>query len=152
MIDRNKKAQNIIDAAAAKAELLRSVACAVSCDLAESIAAEMEEAGFDLPRADIDYSVSYVDVTTTLTEGLSLKDVKPFLKRVAATRLYEPATYHPAAESGLVHWSFRGKDDIMTLKIFVWLGNSVTCRRVPTGHMVEEYKVVCDDMPEVEVD
>jgi len=90
-----------------------------------------------------------VSVGYTLAGKQSLKDMRPFLKAVAKTRIFCPATYTVQAEYGYVTWTFQTKegDPVKSLSFNIHLGQSVSCKRVATGRMTEEYEVVCDEIP-----
>lgn len=147
MIDIDAKIKELQKSARESYKKLRSDEHRETVALANEIEAAMRGKGFDATASDTGYSVS---VSATLAGKQALKQIKPFLKMVAATREYSPARYNQQAASGYVTWSFYSKhaENSQTLQFTIWLGESVSCKRVATGHMTEEYEVVCESVPD----
>lgn len=130
---------------------LRSAEHTELVQVTNDVEATMRGKGFDV-------STSNDAASTTLSLHLrgkqGLKNMRPFLKQIARTRLFQPASYTPYASSGYVSWMFRTKNEEnqqQYLHITVWLGTSVSCKRVATGRFTEEYEYVCDPIPDEEL-
>lgn len=111
----------------------------------------MREKGFDVSTSNDTTSAT---LSLHLQGKQSLKDMRPFLAKIAKTRLFQPASYTPHAESGYVSWMFKTKSEEgaqQYLHLAVWLGSSVSCKRVSTGRFTEEYEYVCDPIPDEEL-
>jgi len=88
----------------------------------------------------------YIDVR--LQPEQSIKDIRPLLHEIAATRAFGPAVKHEYLEMEWLGWDFmeKPKEGITPQKLMfrVWYGSSKVCRQVGTGEFKEVMKVVCD--------
>ncbi|MCP3657449.1 MAG: hypothetical protein GY766_21585 [Herbaspirillum sp.] len=146
MIDINTRIKQMQKQARATYKAMRSDAHRELVDVTNEIETAFREKGFD---ASASGDTASTTITLTLQGKQSLKNMRPFLKQLARTRAFGPATYRAAPEYGYVAWTFKSRsiEDSQTLILNVWLGTSVSCKRVATGRMTEEYEVVCDEIP-----
>ncbi len=120
-------------------------------DVTNDMEAAMCAKGFDVSTSS---DVATATLSLHLRGKQSLKNMRPFLKQIAKTRLFQPASYTPYASSGYVSWMFRTKSEEnqqQYLHLTVWLGTSVSCKRVSTGRFTEEFEYVCDPIPDEEL-
>ena len=146
MLNIEDKIKGLKKEATKEYKALRNETLAVCVQAANDLEESMREKGF-VPWGSV--NTSEVTVSYSLQGKQSLKDMRPYLKQIAKTRLFCPATYQTHAEYGFVSWTFETKagDPTKKLRITVHLGQSISCKRVATGRMTEEYEVVCDEIP-----
>jgi hypothetical protein len=89
-----------------------------------------------------------VHVDVYLGAQQAINDVAvPLLRALAATRLFKPSRFQQADEQGFVQWHLPHRSVEIGVSLYVWLSQSMVCRRVPTGRLIPEMKIECSSTP-----
>lgn len=90
-------------------------------------------------------SMTAVDIDYHAQGDKGIEDVRPILRAIARTRMFQPATF---IGDGIPTWEFKPKnsDDLVRVRVYAFISESNRCRYVETGEVqiIKKRKLVCD--------